>query len=172
MQLHNAVKSLIIAVLALGFFGSVAMAEVKIGYIDMEKAIQATKAGKSAKKTLEKEFNKRKKELSKKEADLKKMNEDLEKKALVLSDDVRLKKQQELQTEMLKYRKMIQENQIAIQKKQQKLTVPIVKKIQKIMASIAEKDNYTMILEKRENGVLWAKKSANLTDRVVKEFNK
>jgi outer membrane protein len=74
-----------------------ALADVKLGYVDLQKAIQETSTGKKAKGELEKDFNKRNKDLEKMQADLKKMGEDLEKKAMVLSDDVRVKKQAEFQ---------------------------------------------------------------------------
>ena len=43
-------------------------ANFQAAYIDMQAAIQATTAGKNAKKSLEKEFNKKKEELRKKKA--------------------------------------------------------------------------------------------------------
>lgn len=157
---------------ALMFFGSVALAETKIGYIDMQKAIQETSAGKKAKKDLEEEFNKKKKDLEKREADLKKMNEDLEKKAMVLSDEVRNKKQQELQAEMLKYRDLVGKSQMDIQKKERDLTTPIIDGLRKIISDIAEKEDFTVILERSEQSVLWAKKEIDLTGRVIGEFEK
>ena len=152
--------------------GAGAAAEVKIGYVDMQKAIQDTSAGKKAKKELEEAFNKKKKELEKKEADLKKMNEDFEKKSMVLTDDVRAKKQQELQTEMLKYRDMVGKSQMDIQKQERELTTPIIENLRKNLSAIAEKEGFTVILEKSEQSVLWAKKEIDLTPRLIEEFEK
>jgi outer membrane protein len=146
--------------------------EHKIGYIDMQKAIQETSAGKKAKKDLEKEFNAKKVELQKREADLKKMDEDLRKKASALSDEVRTKKMQELQTEAMKFQREVGESQVNIQKKERDLTQPIIEKLQASLDKIAKDGGYTMILEKSEQSVLWAKKDLDLTDVVVKEFEK
>lgn len=153
-------------------FGSPAIAEVKIGYVDMQKAIQSTSSGKSAKKKLEKDFNKKKKELEKMEADLKKMTQDLEKKAAVLSDDVKAKKQAQLQQEMMKYQKIVGQSQLEIQKKERELTTPIITKLRTTIQKVASKGGYTMILEKSEQSVLWAKKDVDLTDDVIKAFEK
>jgi outer membrane protein len=159
--------------LALAMMGGTAFAaEVKIGYVDMQKAIQETSAGKSAKKSLEDDFNKKKKDLEKKEADLKKMNEDFEKKSAAWSDEVRAKKQQELQGEMIKYRDLVGKSQMDIQKRERELTTPIIESLRKNLAAIAEKDGYTMILEKAEQSVLWAKKDADLTQRLIEEYEK
>lgn len=147
-------------------------ADLKIGYVDMQKAIQETSAGKQAKKDLEKEFNSKKAELQKKEGDLKKMDEDLRKKATALSDEVRNKKMQELQGEAMKFQREVGESQMNIQKKERELTQPILEKLQAALDKIGKEGGYTMILERGEQSVLWAKKDLDLTDAIVKEFEK
>lgn len=146
-------------------------AEVKIGFVDMQRAIQSVSEGKKAKDALEKEVKDKQKELKAKEDDLKKMNEDLEKKSALLSDEVKAKKQQTLQEEMMKYREMVGKSQFDLQKRERDLTMPIVKKLQEVVDGIAAKEDFTMILG-AEQGVLWAKKEIDLTDRVVEEFEK
>ncbi len=147
-------------------------AEIKIGFVDMQKAIQSTEAGKKAKSDLEKDFNDKKKELQAKEKDLKKMSEDLEKKGMVLSDEVRQKKQMEFQEELAKYRELLAKSQMSIQEKEKGLTQPILERMKKIMGDIGEKEGYTVILEKNENAVMWAPKNIDLTEKIVAEFNK
>lgn len=163
-------KSLIIGlsvVLAAGF----AHAEAKIGFVDMQKAIQATSAGKKAKAELETEFNKKKKDLEKKEVDLKKMGEDLERKKSVLSEEVLNKKQAEFQEEMLKYRDVVGKSQQEIQKKERELTAPILDKMRKVIGKIAKEKSYSLILENSQM-VLFSTPEADLTDEVVKSFEK
>lgn len=165
--------SLLLASLVMGLLSSTAKAaEMKIGYIDMQKAIQETSSGKKAKASLEKEFNAKKAELQKKEGDLKKMDEDLRKKAAALSDEVRNKKMQELQTEAMKFQREVGESQMNIQKKERELTQPIIEKLQAAVDKVAKEGGYTMVLERSEQSVLWAKKDLDLTDAVVKEFEK
>ena len=79
---------------------------------------------------------------------------------------------QELQKEMVGYQELVGKSQVDIQKKERDLTMPIIKKLRKIIDKIAKKDGYTMILEKSEQGVLWAKKDVDITERVIKEFEK
>lgn len=144
----------------------------KIGYVDLQKAIQETAAGKKAKKELEKEFNAKKEELQKKEADLKKMNEDLEKKKSVLSEEVRNRKAGEFQQEMMKYRELVGQSQMNIQKKERELTQPILEKLQEQLDKLAKDRGYAVILEKSEQSVIWARKELDLTDELVKAFEK
>lgn len=150
---------------------AMARAEVKIGYVDMQKAIQSTDAGKKAKTELEGEFEKKKKDLQKKEADLKKMGEDLEKKKSVLSEEALGKKQAEFQEEMLKYRDNLGKSQLEIQKKERDLTAPILEKMKKVIEKVAKDKGYNMILENSAM-VLYADKGSDLTDDVVKAFEK
>lgn len=161
-----------LGLLAVLFVSLGARADVKIGYIDMQKAIQETGSGKKAKKELEDEFNKKKKELEKMETEIKKKGEEFEKRSGVMNEDARNKKNAELQGEMRKYQESAAKAQMEIQKRERDLTQPIVDRLRKILDDIAKKDDYTVILEKAENSVMWAKKEIDLTERVVKEFDK
>ena len=158
-------------VLSMLMTASFAQAEAKVGYIDMQKAIQSTSAGKKAKTELEGDFNKKKKELEKKEADLKKMGEDLEKKKSVLSEDALNKKQAEFQEEMMKYRDVVGKSQLEIQKKERELTSPILEKMKKSIAKLAKDKGFTMVIENSQM-VLYATPESDLTDEVIKAFEK
>ena len=163
-------KKLIVALTVLAAAG-VAQAETKIGFVDMQKAIQTSSAGKKAKTELETEFNKKKKDLEKKEADLKKMGEDLEKKKSVLSEEALGKKQAEFQEEMLKYRDVVQKSQLDIQKKERELTAPILDKMKKVIAKIAKEKGLSLVMENTQM-VLYTDGSGDITDDVVKAFEK
>lgn len=146
--------------------------DMKLGYVDLQKAIQETSTGKKAKSELEKEFNAKKGELQKRETDLKKMAEDLEKKKVALSDEMKAKKQQELQQDMMKFQREVGESQMNIQKKERELTEPILKKLQAGLDKLAKDKGLSMVLEKSEQSVLWAKKDLDLTDDLVKEYER
>jgi outer membrane protein len=163
-------KLLIVAVAccSLSSFG----AELKIGLVDMQKAIQETTAGKKAKKELDEEFNKKKKDLEKLEAEIKKKGDDFDKRSLAMNEETRNKKQAEIQGEMRKYQEQAAKSQMDIQKRERELSQPIIAKLRTILEDIAKKEDYTMILERSEQGVMWAKKDYDLTDRLVTAFDK
>ncbi|GIL17725.1 MAG: OmpH outer membrane protein [Oligoflexia bacterium] len=147
-------------------------AESKIGFVDVQKAIQSTAAGKKAKESLDAEFQKRKQNLDKKKADIEKMGQDLEKKKSVLSEEVMNKKQMELQEEMLKFQKTVAENQVEIQKKEKDLVEPILEKMKKTIEKVAQEKGFTLVIEKQGQNVLFAQKDSDLTEDVVKAFEK
>lgn len=161
----------ILATLVMSTLVAQAESSFKIGFVDMQKAIQTTSSGKKAKTELEAEFNKRKKELEKKEADLKKMKEDIEKKQSVLSEEVLGKKQVEFRNEMMKYQESVQKNQLEIQKKERDLTQPILEKMKKAIANVAKAKGYTMVIENSAM-VLYAESGHDLTEEVIKTFEK
>ncbi len=147
-------------------------AEPKIGYVDLQKAIESTKAGKKAKTALEKEFKAKQTEFQKKEEALKKMAQDIQKKAVALSEDAKRKKQAEFQQEMLKFRQEVAKSQQSIQVREREMTRPILKKMGEIIEKIAKKEKFTMILEKREQNIIWASEEVDVTPMLISRFEK
>lgn len=164
-------KTLGLFIATLFVAGAASAAELKVGFVDVRKAVEATKAGQKAKKDLEADFKKREKELQKLADDVKKMNADYEKKSLVLSDEAKLKKQQEIQEGMTKYNLEVKKNTDDLRKKEQELMEPILQKMQEVISRIAEKEGYSLIIQNREI-IAYASKDSDITDKVVKEFEK
>lgn len=149
-----------------------ASAQAKIGYVDVQKAIQTTTAGKKAKGILDGEFEKRKKDLDKKKADIEKMQQDLEKKKSVLSEEVMSKKQMELQEEMMKFQKNVGESQLELQKKEKELIEPIIEKMKKMIDKVAAEKGFSLILDKQSPAILYSQKDADVTDAIIQAFEK
>jgi outer membrane protein len=153
-------------------FSSVALADFKVGIVDMQKAIQSSSAGKKAKKEVEGDFEKKKKELKKKEDDLKKRVEEFEKKQAVLSDKVRQEQQADLQKDMMQFREEVGKSQMTIQQRERELTKPILEKLQKIISEVAKEKDFSVVLEKAEQSVMFAKSELDITDEVIKRADK
>lgn len=156
---------------ALFLTSSLAVAELKIAIIDMQKAVQATSAGKLAKTSLEEEFTKRKKDLEKKEGELRKMNDDFEKKRAVMSEKAMQQKQAEFQEEMLKFREVAGRSEADFQKRQRELTGPILEKMKKTIDQVTKDKGYNLVIEKAA-GVINYSAELDITELVVKEFEK
>ena len=145
--------------------------EAKIGTVDMQKALQSVDAGKKAKSQLEKEFNTKKKDLQTEEASIKKMTEEFKKQSLVLSDEARAKKQQEIQERIMKFQELTQRSQTEIQQKEQDLTGPIIMSLRTMIGDLAKKKGYTFVLEKNENSVLYSPEKDDLTADLISAYN-
>lgn len=168
--MKSSVKCLMMS--AVMMLSGVAFAEAKVGVVDVQKAIQTSAAGKKAKESMEAEFKKRKETLDKKKADIEKMGQDLDKKRSVLSEEVFGKKQVELQEEMMKFQKVVGENQMEIQKKEKDLLEPIFEKMKKVIEKVAQEKGFSVVIDKNAQTVLFAQKENDLTDDVVKAFEK
>lgn len=165
-------KFQLLAAMAASLLISVPAWAQKVGFVDVQKAVQTTAAGKKAKAALDGEFKKRKDGLDKKKSDIEKMGQDLEKKKSVLSEEVLGKKQMELQEEMMKFQKVVGENQMEIQKKEEELVGPILEKMKTVIEKVAKEKGYAMVMDKKGQNVLYAVAEADLTDDVVKAFEK
>jgi len=149
-----------------------ASADVKIGTVDMQKALQTVDAGKKARSELEKEFNKKKAELQKEEASIKKMHDEFQKQRSVLSDQASAKKQAEIQQRIMKFQEETGKSQMEIQSKEQQLTEPIVVKLKEILEGLAKSKGYTVVLEKSGNTVLYSPDTDDLTGELISAYNK
>ncbi len=142
--------------------------DMKIGIIDMQKAIQTSPAGKKAKGELEQAFNKKKKELQDQEATLKKDQEAFQKKQAALSESAKKDQQAKLQEKFMKYQDTLQKSQAEIQKKEQEMSQPIIVKIREKVSEIAKKKNLNLVLEKNENIVIYSQEKDDITEEVMK----
>ncbi|MCS6838477.1 MAG: OmpH family outer membrane protein [Bdellovibrionaceae bacterium] len=142
-----------------------------IGYVDMQKAIQSTQAGKKAKETLDSEFQKRKQKLDKKKNDIEAMGKDLEKKRNLMTEEALQKRQMEIQEEMMRFQKEVAENQLEIQKKEEELVKPIIEKMKRVIDKVAKEKNLSMVIENKGQ-VLYAREELDITEDVVKAFEK
>ena len=173
MKTSKGLISQLVVVIALSLVSSVVRAEeFKMAVVDMQKALQTVDAGKTAKAKLEKEFESKKKEFQSEEATFKKLVDEFKKQQLVMSNEARMKKQQELQERQMKLQELVQRSQAEIATKEQEMTRPLVTKLREIIAETAKKKNFTVILEKNENTVLYHQEKDDITDEVIEQFNK
>lgn len=163
----------LIVLLTSAFVVATAKAEFKMAYVDMQKAIQSSKAGKKAKDSLQTEADKRNKDLDKKKQDIEKMKEDYEKKASVLTDEVKKKKEMEIQEEMIKWNQNAGKAQAELQKKEGELLSPIVDKLKKTIEKVSKEKGMSMVIQSNPSAqiVLYSLPEFDLTDTVIKAFD-
>ncbi len=162
-----------IRILLLTFFlWSTAVANTKIGYIDMQKAITETKSGKKALKKLKSFQALKQKELDKKKTSMEKEQAELKKKFDIYSDEKKMQIQQDFQKKAIAAEQYFRESQVQLQKKEKDLLEPVLNGLRESIAKFAEKKGYVMIFEKNGSALLFATKSSNLTSEIVKAYGK
>jgi outer membrane protein len=161
------VMFLIIATLLVPF--SVQAAEVKIGFIDLQKIVTTSDQGREAMKTLD-SIEKAKNALMKDKVDeIRKLEEEIAKQGAILTPETKQKKQMEYEKLMMEFQKMRQERDAEVKKNETVFIQKIVMDVQKILDEIAKKEGYTAILN--EAAVVYMPDDFNLTDRVMKKYN-
>lgn len=167
----NPMKTITFIVAALALNAGFSRADdMKVGIVDMQRAIQTSDTGKKAKSQLEEAFNKKKKELQLEEANLKKLQEEFQKKQSALSDAAKKEQQMKLQEKFMKYQELVQRSQTEIQKKEQEMSEPIIRKIREKVNEIAKKKGYHLVLEKNDSVVLFSMEKDDLTEEVMKSL--
>ena len=141
----------------------------KIGYVDVQRAIQETEEGKAARNRLKGEFEQRRAQIDKKSQDLEKMQQEYDKQQSVLSDDAKKKKQEEFQKLLVDTRKSASELQEDLAGKEQQAMQSILQKLNSVVAEIAERESLAYVMDKAS--LLYAPAAADITNEVVRRYN-
>lgn len=143
--------------------------DLKVGYVDMQRALNETDDGRKAKEKLKKDFDQKQKELDELQAQLKKDMDDLEKKRTLLPADKVREKEAELRARLEKVQQTYVRLQQDLGGKEQKETQKIFERMQKIIGEIAAAENFSMIVDK--SALVFAKPHLDLTNELIRRYN-
>jgi outer membrane protein len=145
------------------------VAGVKMGYVDLNRALNEVNEGKAAKAKLEADGKAKKQKLEIMQNDLKKMGEDLEKQKLILSPDALREKQAQAQQKLMELQKTSMEYEKSFSEAEGAAIKPISEKLQRIIQQIGQTDGYTMIVPREM--ALYSPAGTDLTDKVIATYN-
>ncbi len=152
---------------------NVALAESgqKFAYVDLQRALNESDAGKKAKDEFKVQVDKLQGQLKKQKDDIDSLKDQLEKKSLVMKEEERGNLEEDYRKKMRDFERNYKDSQADLQKKDNELTGAIIHDLQEIIRSYGERENYTMIFEACSNAVLYGAKGADLTDTIIQEYN-
>ena len=159
------IVTIALATVILAGSASTVDAQVKIGVVDLQRAINETEDGRQAKRRLKKVFDERQKSLNVKQ-------ESLERQQDVLNQDAFKKKVEKYQTDLMDLQNEYVQYQQELSTKEAELTQKILEKMQAILRRIGQTDGYTIIIEANEGGVVWVPGNLDLTDVLIQRYNK
>ena len=142
-------------------------ADVKLGYIDMQRALNASEAGKEAKEQLAARVKKYQEEINTKQEDIKKLKDELEKQGMLLSESTRAAKEKDYQQRLKEFQRVTKDAQDVMQAKDNEFSKIIIEKTVKMVQGFGHKNGYTFIFAKNE-GFLFADDKINVTEEVLK----
>jgi outer membrane protein len=175
------------AVLAMLVFGSMATAAhaqapqpaaapapstLKIGYIDVQRVLARSSAGVAAREQLEKERAGIQKEMDGRRQDLEKLRDEIEKKGPLMTADARRDKQEQFDRKRRDAARAADDFQKELEKREATLLQKVLAEMGGIIERVGKEKNYFMIVEKRNAGVLYATTDADLTDEVIRAYDR
>ena len=144
--------------------------DVRVGVIDIQAAVTGTKEWKKEFASFKTKFQKEKVTIAAKEKNLKKMIENLNKQSMVLSPELKKKKEESLLKKKKEFERHVQDKNEEFAKSEKLITNKILKKMVKIVKDIGKKKEFTMILEKKVG--LYFDQSIDLTALATRTYNK
>lgn len=150
--------------------GALAADGVKIGYVDLQKVLNLSAAGKAAKDQLSEKVKKYQDEINKKQDELKKLKDVLEKQGSLLSEKAKSDKEKDYQQGLKEFQRMTKDAQDDLQAKDEELTRRILGDIEKVVQDYGKQTNYTIIFIKNES-MIYADEKSDLTDAILKKFD-
>ncbi len=151
---------------------SSAFAKVLVGKVDVQKVLITVNQGQAGRDQLKKSFDEKQKVLKEEEDKIRKLQEDYQKKASVLNDKEKGKKEREIQDKIVAIQQKTATFQKDIQEMEQKLKTPILEKVKAVVDEVAKSADVDLVYEAATAPILYAKEEKDLTDDVVKMFNK
>ncbi len=151
-----------------------APAATKVGVIQIQSALAATKEGQKAAAELETKFNPRKKELESKQAELNELKDKLQKGGNTLSDGVKDEMARSIDTKTKSYNRDVEDAQAELEQEQQKILNVLGQKMMQVIDKYAQSNGFSIVLDvsNQNTPVLYASNSVDITKDIVELYDK
>lgn len=153
-------------------FASTGFAAVSVGKVDVQKVLVSVNQGVAVRDQLKKSFDEKQKILKDEEDKIKKLQEDYSKKASVINDKEKAKKEREIQEKIIAIQQKTASYQKEIQEMEQKLKTPILERVKQVVDEVSKNADVDLVYEAATAPILYSKTEKDLTDEVVKAYNK
>lgn len=142
-------------------------AELKIGYVNIQRAVAESKAGKAANEKFTVEANRIRDDIMKEKESIEQAAEMLQKQSAMLTEDVRRSKELDMARRQRDYERMVEDQKGELQLKEAQLTGEILEQLIPIVRDYGKKHEFSIIFERSERVLLYAADSLDLTDKVI-----
>jgi outer membrane protein len=146
-----------------------AQEKIKMGYIDIQRAIVESQSGKKAKENFQAQVKKAEGELLKEKQELERLKSDLDKKSPLLKEEERRSLEKELDRRYVGYQRTMRDSQEELRQRENEMTAVILRELEKIVAEIGKNEKFTLILERSQ--VLYIDQGIDITNKVIEVYN-
>lgn len=165
-------KAWMFALITLSLLASGPSFALTVGKVDIQKILVSVNQGKAVRAKLKKEFEKKQKTIKAEENKIRKSQASFKKQSLVMNDKAKVKKERAIQQKIIALQQKTMQFQKEIQGMEAKLKKPIIDKVRKIIDSVSKKAGVEFTYEISAAPIVYAKSTKDLTDAVVKAYNK
>ena len=149
-------------------------APTKVGVIQIQAALAATKEGQKAAAELETKLAPRKKELEGKQSEIKDLQDRLAKGGNTLSDSAKEDLTRNIDTKTKSYNRQLEDAQAALEQEQQKLVNVLGQKMMAVIDKFAQQNGFAIVLDvsNQNTPVLYASNTVDITKEVIDLYDK
>lgn len=149
---------------------AVAAAEVRLAFVDLQRALNECNAGKKARNQFRGEIEELQSKLQRQQSEVQSLKDELEKKGMLMRDDERRNLQDEYAAKLRDFESTYKNDKDLLQQKDNEITGAILKDLAYVVRNLGERDGYTAVLEK--GSLLYAVPSIDITDQVIREYDR
>jgi outer membrane protein len=151
------------------FAAQSARAEVKLAYVDVQRALNQCDAGKRAKTDFQGRVQTAESKLQRQQNDVQSLKNELEKKGMLMNPDQRQNLEDQYQRKLTDFQRQYKDTRDELQRKDAEVTGKIVHDLAQVIRTLGERDGYTMVMEK--GSILWGAPGIDITDQVIRTYN-
>jgi outer membrane protein len=146
-----------------------ARAEIKLAYVDVQRALNECEAGKVAKADFRVRVQGVEKKLESEQNEVARLKDELEKKGMLMKPEQRQSLQDEYVNKAKNFERNYKDSKDDLERKDQEMTGMIIHDIAEVIRDVGEKSGYTMVMEKGQ--ILWGTPGIDITDQVIRTYN-
>ncbi len=139
-------------------------ADIKIGFVDVERIRRESAPAERASKQLEKEFAPRAQELQRREAEIKSTQSGLERDAMTMSESDRRAREQELARLSIDFQRLQREYREDLNLRRNQELASLFERADRVIKKIANAEKYDLILQE----AVYRSPRIDITDKVLK----
>ncbi|MDP3939884.1 MAG: OmpH family outer membrane protein [Deltaproteobacteria bacterium] len=160
-------RLILFSLLAVVATSSVAQAEGRVGYVNLERILRDSAPAVRAQKKLELEFAKRDQELGKFADQLKQLQATLEKNAVTMSESERTKRDREFADLNREFQRKQREAREDFNQRRNEELAGVIERANRAVKQIAEAEKYDVIFQE----AVWASPRIDITDKVIRALD-
>ena len=150
---------------------AVAADSIKVGVVDIQRCLVESEEGKRIVADLKKKKDEMQKKLDERQNKLVDLKNELDKQSLMLSMDAKEDKAKEFERERREFKYFYDDLVGQMRKAEGEARSRMIREVDKVVKEIGQKENFTIILERRTSGVMYNQNSVDITDKVIKNYN-